>query len=193
MNVHDVLPIRIDELSLRRVEFGDQADLLEFYGLAEVARFQTWQPWTVDQVENLIASQAEIHAGDPGVPFLLAIVLNSENKVIGDCQVTINSVPDRQGEIGYSLNLAYWGRGLATKAVNAALGFGFTVLGLHRIVAATDVRNQRSWRLLERVGMRREAHFRHDLLDDGEWIDDYLYAMLEDEWHAKNLAVDKSK
>jgi RimJ/RimL family protein N-acetyltransferase len=53
-------------------------------------------------------------------------------------------------------------------------------------MAAVDVRNEPSWRLMERVGMRREAHFVHDNLMGDEWIDDFVYAMLEDEWHAKN-------
>ncbi len=180
------LPIDVDELTLRRVEYDDRADLFEIYSNPEVARYQFFDPWTLGQVEQLVYSQSEVFAGDPGVPFVLVAVLRSEGKVIGDCQITINSVEDRQGEVGFSFNPEYSGRGFATKAANATLGFGFTRLNLHRIVAAVDVRNASSWRLMERVGFRREAHFVHDSLLNGEWIDDYVYSMLEDEWHAKN-------
>ena len=186
MSEDDGLPMVVDELTLRRVEYGDGADLFEIYSNPDVARYQFFEPWTPEQIEELVFSQSEVFAGDPGVPFVLVAVLRSDNKVIGDSQITINSVEDQQGEIGFTFNPEFSGRGFATKTVNAALGYGFTRLNLHRIMAAVDVRNEPSWRLLERVGMRREAHFVHDNLVDGQWIDDYVYAMLEDEWHAKN-------
>ena len=92
---------------------------------------------------------------------------------------------DRQGELGFSFNPTYGGRGLATEAVYAALGYGFTSLGLHRIFAGVDTRNERSWKLMERIGMRREAHFIHANLEGEEWIDDFTYAILESEWQPK--------
>lgn len=99
--------------------------------------------------------------------------------------MTINSVEDRQGELGFTFNPDFGGRGFATEAVNAALGYAFNTMGLHRIFAGVDTRNEKSWKLMERIGMRREAHFVHANFDGSIWIDDYTYAMLEDEWHAK--------
>jgi len=186
MNDSDGLPIDVDELSLRRIEYEDRADLFEIYSNPDVARYQFFEPWTAEQIEDLVYSQSEVFAGDPGVPFVLVAVLRSQNKVIGDCQITINSVEDQQGEIGFTFNPEFSGRGFATKTVHAVLGYGFTRLSLHRIMAAVDVLNEPSWRLMERIGMRREAHFVHDNLMDGEWIDDYVYAMLKDEWNANN-------
>src|SRR5262249_27418806 len=106
--------------------------------------------------------------------------------VIGDCQLTVTSVEDRQAELGFAFNPRYTGRGLATRAVTAVLGFGFVQLGLHRIIASTDTRNERSWQLTERGGMRREAHFRHDNFVNGEWMDSFVYAMLDDEWRVRH-------
>jgi RimJ/RimL family protein N-acetyltransferase len=178
------LPIELDELILRRVEYDDEADLFEYYGDPEVARFQFWIPRTIEQIDQIVAQQLETRLGDPGVPYMMVAVLKADGKVIGDCQLTITSVEDRQGEIGFAFNPRYSGRGLATRAVTAAIGFGFARLNLHRIVAAVDVRNERSWRLMERIGMRREAHFLHDARGKDEWIDDYVYAVLESEWTA---------
>jgi len=62
------------------------------------------------------------------------------------------------------------------------LGYAFESLEMHRVRATTDVHNERSWRLLERVGMRREAHLPRNTFVKGEWIDDYLYVMVADEW-----------
>ena len=120
--------------------------------------------------------------GDPGVPLVLVVSLDAESRVIGDCSLTITSFEDRQADVGFAFNPRYHGNGYATKAVNATLGFGFLELGMHRLSGASDVRNERSWKLMERIGMRREAHFVHDCHTKGEWIDDYLYAMLENEW-----------
>ena len=176
------LPIDLGDLILRRLEPRDVADLLEIKSNPEVVRYEFFGCWSESDVQHCIQSQARVQIGDPGVPLILAVELIAEHKLIGDCQITINSIDDRQGEIGFAFNPAYGGRGYATRAVHAALGFGFRSLGLHRITAATDVRNERSWRLLERIGMRREAHFRHDNLVADEWVDDFVYAMLEHEW-----------
>ena len=183
------LPIELDNLSIRRVEYRDASDLLEIYSNPNAAKYEFEGLWTADDIEDLLHSQADIYAGAPGVPLMLAVELQETNKVIGCCQITINSVQDRQGEIGFTFNPLYCGRGLATRAVDASLGYGFTSLQLHRIMAAVDVLNERSWQLMERIGMRREAHFVHDNLVDGEWVDDYVYAMLDNEWRAKNGTI----
>jgi RimJ/RimL family protein N-acetyltransferase len=101
------------------------------------------------------------------------------------------SVEDSQAEIGFALNPWFTGRGLATRAVAAGLSFGFVQLGLHRIIACMDDRNERLRQLAERVGMRREAHFRHDNFVKGEWMDSNVYAMLDDEWrrHSPELVA----
>jgi RimJ/RimL family protein N-acetyltransferase len=167
----------------------DFDDLFEFYSDPQVARFQFWGPYSAEQVERLIEEQEEHKFGDPGVPLYFAAVDSAEQKLIGDCPLTIISPDDRQGEIGFSFNPKYTGRGLATRAVNIILGIGFVRLGLHRIIACTDVRNERSWQLMERVGMRREAHFLHDCVVKDEWVDDYVYAILDDEWLGRNAEL----
>ena len=68
--------------------------------------------------------------------------------------------------------------------VASLLDFGFTQLGLHRMVARTDVRNAASIQLLERLGFRREGHCIENFYDKGEWTSEYLYALLAQEWRA---------
>jgi len=76
------------------------------------------------------------------------------------------------------------GHGYATEAAAAMLGLGFEGLGLHRIVGRLDARNDASARVLERLGMRREAHFVENEFVKGEWCDELVYAMLASEWQA---------
>ncbi|WP_329787839.1 GNAT family protein [Lentzea sp. DG1S-22] len=102
--------------------------------------------------------------------------------MIGSAVLKWLSETDRQGEIGYSLHPGFQGRGYATEAARKMLELGFEHLGLHRIVAECDPRNEPSWRLMERLGMRREAHFRELEIFKGEWGDLFVYAVLEEEY-----------
>jgi RimJ/RimL family protein N-acetyltransferase len=79
----------------------------------------------------------------------------------------------------------YQGRGLATEAAEVVLRLGFEGLGLHRVIGRCDALNVASARLMERLGMRREAHLVHNEIFKGSWGDELVYAMLEDEWRAR--------
>lgn len=182
----DGLPLSTERLMLRRLQHVDADALFAVYGNEDNARFEFWPAWSTEQVEDLIISQSDVYLGDPGVPFVLGAIETEKNTLIGTVELTINSVEDRQGEIGFTFNPDFCGRGLATEAVNATLGFGFNRMGLHRIFAGVDTRNEKSWRLMERIGMRREAHFVHANLEGDDWIDDFTYAMLEHEWQLAN-------
>lgn len=89
-------------------------------------------------------------------------------------------------EVGWVLSPEWQGRGLVTECVSALLEVCFDGLDLHRVVAGCTVENTRSWRLMERVGMRREAHtVQSGLHRDGTWHDGYMYAVLQSEWRSR--------
>jgi RimJ/RimL family protein N-acetyltransferase len=88
------------------------------------------------------------------------------------------------GEIGYVFNPSLGGRGYATEAVSMMLRLGFEQLGLHRIIARIDERNEPSVRLARRVGMRQEARLVENEFFKGEWSTELDFAMLAAEWHA---------
>jgi RimJ/RimL family protein N-acetyltransferase len=184
------LPLLLGDLTLRRLRFEDAADVLAYRGDPVVARQQYWEPYAPEAVLALLANQAHVHPGMIGVPLVLGV--EYEGKVVGDFALTFNIPEHLQGEVGFNFNQGYTGRGLATRGLAAALGFGFVQLGLHRITAAAFTENERAWRLMERVGMRREAHFVQDGFVRGRWVDVFGYAMLADEWtagHAELVAV----
>jgi len=77
------------------------------------------------------------------------------------------------------------GAAYATEAAGAVLGYAFETLGLHRVIATCDPANTASVRVMEKLGTRREAHFRKcELLPDGTWADEYFYALLDEDWSA---------
>ncbi|MGH7748463.1 MAG: GNAT family N-acetyltransferase, partial [Candidatus Dormibacteria bacterium] len=89
----------------------------------------------------------------------------------------------RTQEIGWVIAREDQGRGYATEAATSLLAYAFECLGRHRVIATGQPQNPASWRVMEKLGMRREAHFRQCLLrPSGEWWDEYVYALLRDEY-----------
>tara|TARA_B110000037_G_scaffold31375_1_gene37705 strand:+ start:38 stop:364 length:327 start_codon:yes stop_codon:yes gene_type:complete len=92
-----------------------------------------------------------------------------------------NAAYYNKGEIYYSLIPEFWNKGFATEAVQAILKYGFVTLNLHRIEAGVATQNLNSIKLLEKVGMTREGMHRKILPIRGEWVDNYSYAILEED------------
>ena len=90
-----------------------------------------------------------------------------------------------QAELAWVLDPAATGRGFATEAVREVLRVCFEELGLRRVTATCFADNEPSWRMMERLGMRREAHFRECETLGGEWADLLVYALLEEEYRAR--------
>ena len=127
------------------------------------------------------------------------LVIEADGAVVGDLMVASRDawgqreVADRAAatevELGWTLHPDHVGRGYATEAVRAAIALCFdappTGLGLRRVTASCFAANTTSWRLMERVGMRREQHgVRDSLHRDHGWLDGYTYALLAEEWRA---------
>jgi ribosomal-protein-alanine N-acetyltransferase len=88
-------------------------------------------------------------------------------------------------EIGWVIARRHQGRGYATEAARALIDFAFSTVRRHRLIATCQPENVASWRVMEKLGMRREAHFRQGLYQEsGEWWDEYFYALLADEYFA---------
>nr|WP_285643715.1 GNAT family N-acetyltransferase [Lentzea sp. NBRC 102530] len=173
-------PIRTERLLLRPFTADDLDDFLAYRALPEVRRYLYNDASTRDECGKVLAQRVgETELTAAGQRLILAVEL--DGRVIGDAMLKWLSEKDRQGEIGYSLHPAFQGRGYATEVARTMLTLGFDELGLHRIVAECDPRNEPSWRLMERLGMRREAHFREWAILRGEWSDLVVYALLAEE------------
>lgn len=171
-------------LRLRRFTDADLAAFLAYRNDPEIARYQSWETTTEAEAQLFIAEQRQWQPGMPGSWFQFAIALKATDALIGDCMLHVRADEPRQGEIGYSLARAYQHQGYAAEAIRAVLTYAFQTLRLHRVIATVDCRNTASFRLLERLGLRREGHFLQDAWYKGEWCDDYLYALLRSEWPA---------
>jgi RimJ/RimL family protein N-acetyltransferase len=178
-----VLPRQTERLMLRPFRDGDEADVLAYRSRPDVVRYMPAEPLQVSGAAAFIAERmaaTRIKADEDKI--ILAI--EHDGRVIGDLLVKAGQLADRQAEIGWALNPAYHGRGLATEAARELLVLAFADLRVHRVWAQLDPRNEASVRLCERLGMRREAYFREDIWFKGEWGDTAVYALLAAEWRA---------
>ena len=178
-----LFPIETERLRLRPLEHGDLDDLVPIHGNPEVVRFLYWDVRTRDELVGVLAEKIERAAlGRPGDAVDVGVSLRNGGALLGNVSLAWIDSEHRQGEIGYILNPAHAGHGYATEASREMLRIGFEQLGLHRIAGRLDARNEASARVLERLGMRREAHLLENEFVKGEWTDELVYALLEHEW-----------
>lgn len=179
-------PIRTDRLILRPFTLDDLDDLFAIYSRPDVARYLYWEPrGRIEVAESLDRKLAQSVLAEQGQRLTVAVVLPALERVIGDVTLKWLSSEHRQGEIGFSFHPDHHGFGFATEAAEAMLELGFQGLRLHRIIGRCDARNMRSARVLERLGMHREAYFVHNEMVKGEWGDELVYAVCEDDWRAR--------
>jgi RimJ/RimL family protein N-acetyltransferase len=181
--LHPVYPLRTERLELRPHRMDDLDDLIAFHSDPDVVRYV---PWPVrDREQTRVALETKLtqdRLTEEGQWLVLAIELRETKAVIGEVLLKWASATDQSGELGYALHTGYHGKGLASEAAQEIVRLGFEELGLHRIVAILDDRNTASAQLLERLGMRREAHHLQALWFKDEWCSEYVYALLKDEW-----------
>jgi RimJ/RimL family protein N-acetyltransferase len=182
-------PIETERLRLRPFVAEDVDDLHAIMSLPEVVRYLYLDVRTREQTQAMIATRAQQTAlNAEGDRLTLALELRETGRVIGDVILIWTSEPHRQGETGFVLHPANHGRGLAREAAVEMLRLGFERFRLHRIIGRCDARNTDSARLMERLGMRREAHLLENELVKGEWTDEFAYAIRVSEWMARSRA-----
>ena len=177
--------IESKRLILRRFRDTDLAPFVAYRNDPEVARYQSWDSFDEREARAFIREVGSAQPGVPGDWFQFAIESKEVGSLVGDCALQVDGQEPYRAELGFTLAREHQGKGFASEAVSRLLDYAFGDLGLHRVVAIADCRNEPSWRLLERVGLRQEGHFLESLWFKGGWSDEYLYAVLKDEWLGK--------
>lgn len=174
-----------ERLLLRPFRLDDAAAVAAYATREAFWRYLQLEPQTPAMSAEYVAKRVSGGQPDADGHWTFAAETRAGGEMIGAFRIGARSPRNRSGDLGYGLHPDWWGRGLATEAVHAMLSFGFATLGLHRVFATADVSNERSWRVMERVGMRREGVLRGDKLVRGEWRDSVLYAILAEEYAAR--------
>ncbi|MCP1428680.1 RimJ/RimL family protein N-acetyltransferase [Microbacterium foliorum] len=185
----DVWPVRTERLQIRPMTASDIDAMWEWRQLPEVNRWLGLAPDTVEAFReryldpDRLASMHLVELTDA----------SGDATPIGDIMIRIGDgwaqleVADRakgvEAELGWVLDPGYTGRGYATEAIRAVIDVCFGPLGLRRVHAGCFADNEPSWRLMERLGMRREEFSRKTALHrSGEWLDGMNYGILAEEW-----------
>lgn len=174
-------------LDLRRLTQHDAPAILAIFGNSEVMRF-----WSSPPLRNLAAAAQlieEIHdlfGSRKG--FQWGICSRETNEVFGTCTLFNVNLTHRRAEVGFALNRGAWGHGFATEALALLIGFSFEALDLHRLEADVDPKNERSVRLLERQGFRREGYLRERWHHLGKVDDAIFLGLLRGEWSGAGAA-----
>ncbi|WP_312115867.1 GNAT family N-acetyltransferase [Brevibacillus reuszeri] len=171
-----------NRLVLRHFCLEDVDSFSKYRSNPLVSQFQSWENYTQEDAESFVNSQIDHKPNEPGSWFQFAIALVNSNELIGDCALHTPLAEPRIVEIGFTLAPEHQGKGYANEAVGALLDYIFHTQKKHKVIAFTDVRNEKSIRVLERIGMRREGHLLQNYMSKGHWVDEYQYAILQTEW-----------
>jgi RimJ/RimL family protein N-acetyltransferase len=176
-----VKELSTQRLLIRNFTKNDWKDLYEYLSDENVVRFEPYEVFTEEQCKREAIQRSKNDA-------FLAVCLKDTNKVVGNIYFALQDF--NAWELGYVFNASYQGMGYATESAEAVIKEAFENLGARRIIAMCNPNNEPSWRLLERLGMRREGHlikniyFKKDAAGNPIWQSTYEYAILIDEWRA---------
>lgn len=179
--------LETERLILRPFEESDFEAVHAYASVAENIQYMLWGPNDESQTRAFISQAIAQSRENPCRNYQYAAVLKSSQKLIGGCNLAM--IDDDQAEIGWILHRDYWKQGFGTEMGKRIVEFGFRDLGLRRIIAHCDTENYGSYRVMERIGMRREGCFIEarpaSKFSDKKYGDEYLYAILKDEWEVQ--------
>lgn len=188
---HFDAPLVTERLVLRLMTADDVGAVYAYQSREDVCRYLLYGPRTYEQVTTRVAEHARADrlAAD-GDYLQLALELrdtkNRPGQVIGDSYFCLASVEHLRGEIGWTMHPDHIGRGYATEAATAVLDLAFATIGLHRVHAELDPRNDASVAMCRRLGLREEAYFVRDMWFKGDWADTGVHAILQEEWLSRS-------
>lgn len=155
----------------------------------DVCRYMLYEPRTREQVAVALARDAaSVRLAEKG-DFVQPALRASDGSLLGTMYFRLASVEDLTGEIGWLLAPHAQGRGYAKEAAGLLLDLAFDEIGLHRVYAELDPRNDASVALCRRLGMRHEAHFVDHMMFKGGWADTGVYGILDREWRGATPPV----
>ena len=161
-----------------------ESDLDAFYEMMNDPEYQRYEGKFMSREEAEKKLQAIISWGEvtPRVKYQLAITARPNDQMVGVIKLSENFPEVEEWEIGWGIHPSFWGCAYAPEAAYSMLRFAFEELQINRVVAFCHAGNRPSVRVMEKLGMQREAHLRETRLLDGVRYDEYLYAILRSDY-----------
>ena len=174
------MQLATDRLILREIVEADAQRVFEIESTPGAGRYVERFSESLHDAEVFVRGIIVEAQQQPRLVYDFAVV--RDGVMIGRCGFKRGESEPRMAMLWYAIDAAHQGHGFATEAARAVLRFAFEDLGLHRVWADADPRNAASVRVMERLGMRREAHHLEHVCIRGEWCDSVICAMLRREW-----------
>ena len=182
----DFHPLVGERIRLDLLRDDDLTALHEMQSDPAVCRYLLYEPRTLEQVRGALRTDAAATRLASAGDFIQPAIRDADGAFVGTMYLTIASV-EGGAEIGWILLPRHHRKGYAREAAALLLDVAFGELGLHRVFAELDPRNEASVALCRSLGMRREGHFVEHMWLKGEWTDTGVYAILEREWRQSDL------
>ncbi|MGZ9585765.1 GNAT family N-acetyltransferase [Paenibacillus marinisediminis] len=174
--------VTTDKLIIRSFDFEDWTAVLEYTSKINNMKYMPDGVLNEETVKEFIRK----NIGDEARNF--PVILKDNGTLIGHI-VFHKYFGEHTYEIGWVFNPEYHNRGYASQAALAILKYGFEEMNLHRIIATCQPENIPSYRVMEKIGMRREGYFKKCIPHENEWWDEYYYAMLREEWCQQSSTI----
>jgi len=173
-------------LRLRNFTEADEESFFAYRNEPQVAKYQGWEiPYPRERARQLIKTMKRADLPFTGEWTQYAVALKSTNQLAGDIGCYFKKEDARQVVLGFTIAPPYWRMGYASEILQVFINFLFEKMNVHRITADCDAENTASYRTLEKLGFRREAHFIESFLMNGVYTSEYYYAILEREWRQR--------
>ena len=175
------LTLDTPRLILRPANIGDFEAVHAYAGCPENTKYMSWGPNDEKMTREYLLHCEKAWAQEKITDHEFVMVQKETGKVIGGCGLFLDE-DGRQATLGWILHRDYWKQGYTPEAAQAMVDYAFGVLGIHRVYSTCDGENYGSYRVMEKIGMRREAEFKQARDCRGEWHDEYKYGLLKEEW-----------
>lgn len=175
-----VPPFHSARLVLREIVETDLDEHVRLFSYPEVVRYLYDEQMSGEELR--VHFSRRLWQGAPIEGMWSNLAVAHDGVFVGEVGINLVSATHRSYEVGYVFLPEFQGLGFATEATRTLIDAAFSALDAHRVVARLDARNDSSRHLLERLGMRREAHMVKNEFIKGEWADELIYAVLEEEW-----------
>ena len=169
------LKLETKRLILRNYRKEDYERVHIYGSVAEFSQYEEWGPNSLEDTKNFISSMVTQANQEDRYEFEFAMCLKENGLLIGGCGIRREGQASSVAHLGWAVNPDFQSLGYATEAATKLIQFGFNELDLHVIYATCDTRNTASFKVMEKLGMKRVGHLLRHKMQKGQMRDSYRY------------------
>ena len=169
------MKIETERLILRHYKETDWKSVHEYASLPDFSQYEMWGPNSIEDTKKFIFDAVKKSKADPKFQFEFAVCLKENNQHIGGCDIRRSTQHSNVADMGWAMNPKFQSKGYITEAGAALIDFGFSKLNLAVIYATCDTRNTASFRVMEKLNMKRVGHTIGDRKIDCQIYNSYRY------------------